>query len=62
MFCSARNTNIKLKVPLIPSGIPSLKLPCPKVYLDTADAATIGGMDALLNLVLVRLLLYIVTR
>ena len=29
MLCSAWNTNMKLKVPLMPRGMPSLKLPCP---------------------------------
>ena len=38
---------MKLKVPLIPSGIPSEKLPCPIGYtMNTADVATMGAEKA----------------
>ena len=44
MLCSAWNTNIKLNVPEIPSGIPSENEPCPKGYTkNTANAADTGA-------------------
>ena len=44
ILCSAWKTNIKLKVPEIPRGMPSLKLPCPKGYTkNTANAAETGA-------------------
>ena len=44
MLCSAWNTNMKLKVPEFPKGIPSEKDPCPKGYTkNTANAADTGA-------------------
>ena len=44
ILCSAWKTNIKLNVPEMPNGIPSLRLPCPKGYMrKTAKAAETGA-------------------
>ena len=44
ILCSAWKTSIKLKVPLIPRGMPSEKLPCPNGYTrKTAEAAATGA-------------------